>query len=207
MKNINLIYLYLSGIAATIIVLYFVAKSNPDISSSPNMKAPSGDITGQQMPQDKIHKGLENPVAQKPSKRNVLPSIMQHMQQLKKAVEEHPGDTLKLREYADFLLDAQMSDQALDYYQKILNINPRRVDIMSSLVFIYFSQSKLDEAEKYLNKILSLDKNNVDALYNLGAISANKGNRVKARKLWTKIITDFPKSPLAQKAKESIRQL
>ncbi len=207
MKKIKPIFFYLSGIAATIIILYFVASINPDFSSTPNMKAPPGDISGQPIPQDKIHQGLKNPIAQKPSKSNVLPSIMQHMNQLKKAVEKNPRDTAKLKEYADFLLSAQMSDRALYYYKEILKINPRRIDILSSVVFIYFSQNKLDNAEKYLNKILSVDKNNVDALYNLGAVSANKGNRIKAKEYWQKIITNFPKSPLAQKAKESMSQL
>lgn|GEM_PF-334157 len=206
-KKIKHVYLYIGGIAATIIILYFVAKGNPEISSSANITAPPGDVTGRQMPQDQIHKGLENPIAEKPSKTNVLPSIMQHMAQLKKAVEEHPRDTAKLRGYAEFLSEAQMNDQALIYYKKILDINPRRVDVMSSMVYIYFSENNLEQAEEYLNKILSIDKNNIDALYNLGAVSANRGNRVKARELWTKIITNFPKSSLAQKARESLSQL
>ena len=58
-----------------------------------------------------------------------------------------------------------------------------------------------------LNKILSIDRNNLDAIYNLGAVSANMGDKEKARQLWTRIVKDFPKSQLAQKAKDSIAQL
>ncbi len=207
LKKIKPVYFYISGVVVLIITLYFIAQGNPDINSPEHMNAPPGNVTGQQMPQDAVHKGLENPIAEKPSKKNVMPSIMQHMAELKKEVQAHPRDTVKLRDYAEFLLDAQMFDQSLFYYKKILAINPRRVDVMTAMVYIYFSQNKLDDSEKYLNRILAVDKNNVNALYNLGAVSANKGNKARARELWSRIVNNYPKSPLAQKAKESLSQL
>jgi len=159
------------------------------------------------MPQDQVHKGLQNPLNQPPDKNNVMASIKQHMDELKKSVEEHPRDTLKMREYADFLTAAHQSDQAVIYYNKILKVNLHRTDIMSSLVFLYFSANNLDEAEVYTKKIVVVDKNNVEAINNLGVISTNKGDRVKARQLWSKIVSNYPSSSLAQKAKESIAQL
>jgi len=203
-SKIKPLYLYLGGIVLGIISLFIFANIRND--KTKEVKAPPI-VNGQTLPNDPIHNGLVNPIAQKPDKSNVMPEIKQHMEELKRAVIDHPNDTLKIREYADFLTDAQMTDKAIKYYQKILRINPRRVDIMSSLVYIYFSEKNLKEAESYLNKILLLDKNNVDALYNLGAISANEGNTEKARQLWTRILKEFPNSPLAQKAKASLSQL
>lgn len=203
-SKIKPLYLYLGGFAIVIIGLFIFA--NIRNNKTQDIKAPPI-VNGQALPNDPIHKGLENPIAQKPSMSNVMPGIKQHMQELRNAVIDHPNDTLKIREYADFLAEAQMNDKAVNYYQKIIRINPGRIDIMNSLVYIFYSEKNLNEAEKYLNKILLVDKNNVDAMYNLGAVSANKGNMEKARHLWTRIVRDYPNSPLAQKAKASLAQL
>ncbi len=208
MKKINPAFFYLGGFIITLIIFVVIHNNNKSsIATDNNVMISSDNINGKQMPEDAIHKGLKNPIAQSPTKNNVLPSIKQHMNELKMAVEKYPKDTLKIREYADFLSEAHMDAQAISNYQKILKINPRRVDILNSLVYLYFDNKDLNSAKITLNKILVIDKNNVDALYNLGAISANMGDRVQARLLWTRIIKEFPKSPLVQKAKESIAQL
>ncbi len=203
--KIKPLYIYLVAIFLGIVGLFIFNKIHNKTSAE--MNAPPIDVNGQAVPNDAIHKGLVNPVAQKPNKNNVMPSIMQHMETLKKAVIDHPRDTLKLREYADFLAEAQMNDKALNYYQKILRINPRRTDVMTSMVYIYFAEKNFKEAERYLNKILFVNRNDVNALYNLGAVSANEGNRVKAKQLWTKIVKEFPNSPLAKEARASLSQL
>lgn len=209
MKKIKPLYIYVSGFIIIIILFVLMQQNNnstPSTAPVGNMP-PSDNIAGKQMPEDSIHKGLQNPLAQTPGKNNVMPSIKQHMDELKKAVDEHPRDTLKIREYADFLSDAHMDDQALSNYQKILKVNPRRIDVLSSMVYLYFDKNDLVNAKNVLNKILSIDRNNLDAIYNLGAVSANMGDKAKARQLWTRIINEFPKSQLAQKAKDSIAQL
>ena len=208
MKKIKPLYIYLAGIILCIVLIYLVSPGNnsKDTSAS-SITAPPGDISNQQMPNDSIHKSLANPLAQKPSKDNVMGSIMQHMEELKEDVNKHPGDTLKLRQYADFLNEAHQKDKAIIYYQRILKKDPRRVDILTSLVFIYYSEKNFNEAEKYLNKILSVDRNNVEAMYNLGAVYATKGEKDKAKKIWTKIMNNYPSSPVSQKARESIQRL
>ncbi|MDR3627261.1 MAG: tetratricopeptide repeat protein [Ignavibacteriaceae bacterium] len=206
MRNIKPIYIYIGGFIFALIIIVIISKTS-NVKTN-NMSVPPGaGIIDKAMPQDSIHKGLQNPLTQPPDKNNVMAGIKQHMDELKKTAEEHPRDTLKMREYADFLTAAHQNDQAVVYYNKILKVNPGRVDILSSLVFLYFSSNNLNEAELYLNKILAVDKNNVDAIYNLGVVSANKGDRAKAKQLWSKIINNYPSSSLAQKAKESIAQL
>ena len=206
MKNFRPLYIYIGG-AVLAAVLIFIISQSSEVKTGNVPAPPVANITDKTMPQDQIHKGLQNPLSQPPDKNNVMAGIKQHMDELKKAAEEHPRDTLKMREYADFLTAAHQSDQAVIYYNKILKVNPRRTDIMSSLVFLYFSANNLNEAEVYTNKILAVDKDNVEAIYNLGVISANKGDRVKARQLWSKIVSNYPSSSLAEKAKVSLAQL
>jgi tetratricopeptide (TPR) repeat protein len=207
MKKIKPLYIYLAGIVICIILFYIASPKDKNNVSASSMAIPPGDVTNQQMPNDSVHKGLMNPLAQKPSKDNVMSSIMQHMEELKKDVEKHPNDTLKMKEYADFLNEAHQKDQAIIYYQKILKKDPKRIDILTSLVFIYYGNKNFNGAEECLNKILKIDNNNVDAMYNLGAVYANKGEKAKARQIWQRIINNFPSSSMAQKARESIQML
>ncbi len=197
MKKIKPLYIYLTGIMLTIIIFYFITQDTKQTIPAP------GNIGGNQMPQDQVHKGLQQP----PGASNVMPEVMQKMEEMKKDVDTHPNDTLKIREYADFLAEAHQKDQALLYYQKILNINPKRKDILFIVAYINYSNRNFAEAEKDLKKVLNFDKKNVQAYYNLGAIAASQGEKVKAEQIWTKLIMEFPDSPLAQKAKESITQL
>ncbi len=197
MKKIKPLYIYLIGIILTIIIFYFITQDTKQTIPAP------GNISGNQMPQDQVHKGLQQP----PGATNVMPEVMQKMEEMKKDVDTHPNDTLKVREYADFLAEAHQKNQALIYYQKILNINPKRTDILFTVAYINYSNRNFAEAEKDLKQVLNFDRKNVQAYYNLGAIAASQGDKIKAEQIWTKLIMEFPQSSLAPRAKESITQL
>jgi tetratricopeptide (TPR) repeat protein len=201
MKKIKPLYIYIAGIIIAVIVFYFISENSSQTTSS------SSKIQSNQMPQDQIHGGLQNSSPQAPGKNNVMAGVIQKMDELKKDVDAHPNDTLKIRQFADFLAEAHQKDQALVYYQKILNVNPKRIDILFTVAYLNYLDKNFDAAEKNLNKILAVDKNNVNAYYNLGAIAVSQGNKTKAEQIWKKLAMDFPQSPLAQKAKESIKQL
>ncbi len=207
MKQIKPLYIYLIGIiilVAVIFIFQYESSSVPPTSSG----AQAGDnIAGKAMPQDQIHKGLENPLEQKPNKANVMNSVLEHMKELERDVEKNPNDTAKVKEYADFLAQAHQQDKALSFYIKILRKYPDRVDIMSAIVFMEFSRSKFSDCEKYLKKILAIDKNNLDAMYNLGVVYANEGKKKDAKETWTRIIEKYPSTSMAEKAKKSIEQL
>ena len=191
------LYAYLSLVVILVLLLVVFTQKN-------NNK-PDKDITSQELPNDDIHKGLKN--GETPNKSNVSADVMLKMEELKKGAEENPYDTLKLKEYADFLTEAHKPDEALKYYQKILKIDPKRTDILFALSFIYYNKQDYDKSEEYTNRILSYDKNNPLALYNLGAISATKGDKNKAKDIWKGIITKYPNSEAAKTAEKSLSGL
>ena len=208
MKRIKPIYAYPALIILVLLVFYFIPGNGSSVwNESSNNAPPAEDISNKQMPKDTIHSKLNNPLSESPAKNNVMPNIVKHMKELKTDVDQHPKDTLKIRNYADFLAAAHQQDEAIDYYKKILKINPERTDILTSLVFIYFNKNDLNSAEMYLNKILSINKNDLDAMYNLGAVYANKHQKLKAKQIWQNIIAKHPDSKVAQKAGNSIKRL
>ena len=192
------LYAYLSLIVILIVLLVVFTQKNKSNETA-------GDITNQEMPNDDMHKGLQNGEA--PNKSNVSADIIRKMEELKKEAEKNPNDTLKLKEYADFLAEAHKPDEAIKYYQKILNIDPKRTDVLFSLSFIFYNKRDYDKSEEYTNKILSYDKNNPLALYNLGAISATRGDKNKAKEIWNEIIKKYPNSEAAKTAEESLSNL
>ncbi len=194
------LYFY-GAIAAVVIIILIIVSQKSDQG---NLKPE--DITAQQkLPDDEIHNPFTS--EESPGKDNVSEGFRHKLEMLKKSVEENPTDTLKIREYADILAAAHQKEQAIEYYRKILNIDPTRTDILFSLSFIYYSIGNLDEAEIQTNKILAIYPENANAQYNLGAISAGKGNREKAKEIWMKIIEQHPDKEVGIKAKKSIEKL
>ena len=191
------LYAYLGLIVILIALLFLFSRKNNDTTAR--------EITSQEVPNDDIHKGLKN--SQAPNKSNVSADIIRKMEELKKAAEDNPNDTLKLKEYADFLSEAHKPDEAVRYYQKILNVNPKRTDILFSLSFIFYNKQDYNKSEEFTNRILSYDKNNPLALYNLGAIAATRGDKNKAETIWNKIIKKNPNTEAAKAAEESLSNL
>lgn len=187
------------GVVVTLFILSGTKNTDP--------KIPAGNIENEPMPNDEMHKGLQNPVGGNPSKSNVSQEVYQKMDKLKKDVEANPRDTTKMREYADFMAAAHRPDEAITYYGKILKINPQRNDILFNLSMVYFSRQDYDKAEEYTSRILKNDKNNTQAMYNLGAIAASKGEKERAKVIWNKLVSDYPGDEAAQLAKSSLEKL
>ena len=119
------LYIYL--IAAIVVVVLIVISSLQ--SSEPEMAADQRQNPHGEMPMDDIH-GQLGIGGDQPSGSNVRTDIMQKMNDLKDYVEENPDDTVKIKEYADLLGSAHRLNEALPLYDRLLELNPRRVDVL-----------------------------------------------------------------------------
>ena len=169
------IYLYgLIALAAVIVLIIISVQENSNTSDKT--------LNNEQViPNDDVHKQLKNQKNSSPGKENVSEEYRKRMAELKDAVDKNPSDTLAMRNYADFLSASHKMHEAIQYYEKILNVNPKRADIYFSLAIIYYNKQDLVKCEEVNNKVLSFDPSNQMALYNLGAIAATQGNREKAK--------------------------
>jgi tetratricopeptide (TPR) repeat protein len=194
----RVIYVYIIFVIAAVSVLIIVLNSGNTQET--------GNIQQKQMPQDDIHKGIQNPTPP-PSKDNVSESFKHELSNLKEAVEKNPNDTAAIKSYADLLAASHKPQESIPLYERILKKDSKRTDVLFSLSFIYYNSGDFKKAEDETNKILHLDKNNVQALYNLGAISASNGNPDEAKLIWSKLIKEYPNSDLSTMAKESLNKL
>lgn len=197
----KLVYLYGILVVAVIAVIIIATNQRED-----KIAAMDG-IANKEMPQDDVHKNIAKNNPMMHGQVKVKEEVKKQMEEMKAAVDANPNDTSKVREYADFLLAAHKPDEAIPYYKMVLKKDPKRNDIRFSLTFIYYNKGELDKAEEETNKILSYDKNNSMAKYNLGAIEATRGNSESARKIWSKLIQDDPKSKTAELARDALTKL
>lgn len=141
--KIKPIYIYLSiFVIAVLIIVTTTNTSNDANNSGKNPEA---------MPEDEIHKGLQQDDSA-PGKGNVNQSAMQELEQLKKAVEENPDDTLSVRKYAEFLAQAHNPQKAVELYKTILAKDSKRVDILLGITFAYYNMRDINGAEEYTIK-------------------------------------------------------
>lgn len=196
----KLIYLYGIIAIAVIVVLLIVSQTG-------NNEKTNVDITNKQMPMDDVHKKLNDGMMQNPSSSNVSEEVKHKLDVMKKDIDSNPSDTLKMREYADFLVAAHKPDEALIYYQKVLDKDKSRKDIYFGMTFLYYNQGNLVKAEQVTRQMLTLFPDDPMVIYNVGAIEATKGNKDKAREIWTKLIKDNPNDKTSELAKNSLNKL
>jgi tetratricopeptide (TPR) repeat protein len=192
--KIKPLHIYLFIAVAAIIFLVIISQSG--------INENSGEISTN-FPDDEMHRNL----GKEPGKGNVNTDVIKEMERLKAEVDSNPGDTAKVREYADFLAAAHRSDEALEYYKKIIDKDPKRSDIILSMGFVYYSQEEYLMAEELMERLLKIDPKNHEALYNLGAIAATKGEKNKAKEYWERVVREHPNSTSAEMAKSSLNRL
>jgi tetratricopeptide (TPR) repeat protein len=194
--------IYLYGMVAAIAIIILII-----VSQKTNDEKVVGNISNKEMPIDDVHKNLNKDLMENPTGANVSEEVKHKLDVMKKEVVAHPNDTLKIREYADFLAAAHQPNEALLYYQKILNKDQKRKDIYFAVTFIYYNQKNLAKAEEVTKQMSKLFPNDPMVLYNLGAIEATKGNRDKAREIWNDLIIRYPNDKTFELAKSSLTKL
>ena len=189
------IYIYSSVIILTVILILVFNTSDDNEKST----------AGHSVPNDEIHNNL------KPGSGMGMGSVSgtakRKLEELRVSYESNPSDTSNAKEYADMLNAAHQPQKALEIYEKILEIDPKRVDILLGSTFAFYNMNDLDNAKEYTKRVLVIDKDNHEANFNLGAIAAAKGEKEKAREYWNDVIKRFPNSQAAKIAASSIQKL
>ncbi len=198
--KIKPLYIYLSlFVIAIAVIIIFDANRNNKGTETQNFH--------QNMPNDEVHKGMGASGEEAPSKSNVRESAMKRMVELKKAVEANPDDTAKVKEYAMMLAMGHQPQKAIELFDGILKKDPKRIDVLLTLSFLYYNQGNLDKAEDCTNKVLSIDKNQKEANFNLGVIAEMKHDKQKAEKIFNDVIKRFPNTDISKQAEEELNNL
>jgi tetratricopeptide (TPR) repeat protein len=67
---------------------------------------------------------------------------------------------------ANVLQDLQRYDEALQYYDKVLEIDPKDIDALYDKASVLEDLERYDEALQYYDKVLDIDPKDIDAMNN-----------------------------------------
>ncbi len=95
-------------------------------------------------------------------------------------------------------------DGSLEYFNKILELDPRHVKALEARAAIYFQKGDLEAAERDLNIALEIEPENCRLYFRLGQIYYKRKDLDKALELFTKAIDLNPMYPAAYMARSQI---
>ncbi len=198
---------YLLGAFFFVLVFIWLLLDRNENVSTNRMHPKVGAVSNTaKMPNDEIHNKL-NTFKTPPNKNNVSKGFVHEMEMLEKHIAKAPDDTASIKRYGELLFASHKHFQAIDYYKRILRVDKKRKDILLDLTFAYYKLKDFNKAEFYTKQLLNYYPDNLAGQYNLGAIFASKGEKVKASKIWSKLITTSPNSKQAKLAKLSLKKL
>ncbi len=151
---------------------------------------------------------VDNPHAGQEMMAQQAPPIDQaRLNDLKARVAENPEDLQANLDMGNFLFDNSRYEEALKYYQKVLEKEPENADVVVDLGVCYFNLQNLQQAEAEFSRALEINGEHPNALYNLGVVSAQQGDMQGMLTAWEKLIEVAPESGPAQTAKQMIDQV
>ena len=116
----------------------------------------------------------------------------------KEAMSVAPNDYYLMYDYAMYLQENGSPEEALSYYDSLLEIMPDNIDFNFNKGYVYLVYLGENElALEYFNKVLQLDPANVNALFNKGRTYEQMGDYINARSIYLQILRNNPDYQLA----------
>lgn len=141
-----------------------------------------------------------------PSATNVSHEFKRRTAELRDRIDESPQDSLALRELAGMLFDAHSTEEAIDLYERYLQLVPRARQAWLDLATAQGSLDRWQDAEQTMERMLTVYPDDPAATWNLGAILANQGRTEEAARWWHRTV-ESADTALASKARNALSTL
>lgn len=142
-----------------------------------------------------------------PSRENVSKSFIDHIELLKKNVASNPNDVRSLTTLAQWLMDAHRTEEAITYFERGLQLQPKNDSLLLDLSVCYFQIHQYDKAMNATDRILQFRPDHPRAMLNKGAIYAAQNSPDAAAATWNRLIRRSPDTEEAALAKRYLAQL
>jgi len=101
---------------------------------------------------------------------------------LEQILQTYPNHSAAMNNLAYLLTDrANRPQEALPYAERARELNPRSVEILDTLGWVYFRVGRFEEAEATLKQALGVEPDDVASTYHLGVLYADRGKTAEAR--------------------------
>jgi len=108
--------------------------------------------------------------AQQPTPEQLAQMAAKQVAPLLDQLKNQPNDVGLLTNIANFYYDARQYDDAISYYQKVLNLQPDNADVRSDMATCYWYKNDADTAIKEFEKTLTYAPGHANTLFNLGVV-------------------------------------
>lgn len=124
---------------------------------------------------------------------------------LKSTAAQHPEDVATRVQLANLYFDAERFQDAADWYEAALKINPKNVDASTDLGIAYYYMNQPDKALAQFDHSLSVDPAHAKTLLNVGIVRAfGKQDLNGAAEAWDKVLKVAPGSDEARAARQAL---
>ena len=135
-------------------------------------------------------------------------AFMARVTEYKQRLEKNPIDLEALIFLGNANYDITRFDQAREYYERALLIDPTHIRVRTDLATSYYSMGLVDKAIHEIQTVLAQEPFHEAALYNLGLILLNdKKDKNGAVKAWETLLQHHPDSPRASVLRQRVDEL
>jgi tetratricopeptide (TPR) repeat protein len=127
------------------------------------------------------------------------------VKQLQEAAEKNPRDPAIPLKLANFLYDQRQFQQAIEWYQKSLALNPNDINAHTDLGTAYFYLGQAAQALKEYSQSLAMDPNHKPTLLNVIVVNLEGTHDLgAARRAWDRLHSLDPSNPALEGLKQKL---
>jgi tetratricopeptide (TPR) repeat protein len=124
---------------------------------------------------------------------------------LRDEAAERPEDPLPALKLANYFYDRQQFEQAIEWYQKVLALDPKNVSAHTDLGTSYFNVARPQEALREFRKSLQIDPGHAQTLFNVVVVNLEGTHDLAAaQQAWDRLHALSPSYPGLDRLKQSI---
>ena len=114
------------------------------------------------------------------------------------AIAVDPNDLSLQYDYALYLQDNGFPEQALTYYDALLELVPNHPDCIYNKGYVYLVyMGENDKALECFDRVLQINPNSVNAMFNKGRTYEQLGDFINAKSIYLQILRNYPDYQLA----------
>jgi tetratricopeptide (TPR) repeat protein len=118
---------------------------------------------------------------------------------------QRPEDPLPALKLANYFYDRQQFDHAIEWYQKVLALDPRSVDAHTDLGTSYFNVGRPQEALREFRKSLEINPEHAQTLFNSIVVNLEGTHDLAAaQQAWDRLHALSPRYPGLDQLKQGI---
>jgi tetratricopeptide (TPR) repeat protein len=122
-------------------------------------------------------------------------------------IKKYPGDFTANFRMGDLLLTKNQPVEAIDYFQRAAQADPRSVLAATELGVALFAAKRLPESLEMLRHALAIDSTYTDARFNFASVLASSGQFEDAVREFTQVLAENPDNLKARQRRAEVQVL